>query len=119
MDLPHPPEMIDPPPHGRVFALPMRPLLGDCAPSGRIRLDALARWLQDVAFADIEQAGVEAEAIWVVRRTRLRVERFPRFGERVQVETFASGIGRMWAERRTRVRPLKHGEDSVAGPLTG
>ena len=98
--------MVEPPAPGRVFGLPMRPLLADCAPSGRIRLDALARWLQDVAYADIEDAGIESAAIWVVRRTRLLVQGFPRFGERLRVETFASGIGRMWAERRTTVRPL-------------
>lgn len=79
----------------------MRPGLADCAPSGRIRLDALARWLQDVAYADVEDAGLEGAAVWVVRRTRMRVDRFPRFGERFTVLTFCSGIGRMWAERRT------------------
>jgi acyl-ACP thioesterase len=79
----------------------MRPGLADCAPSGRIRLDALARWLQDVAYADVEDAGVAESAVWVVRRTRMRVARFPRFGERLVVRTFCSGLGRMWAERRT------------------
>ncbi|HWD66034.1 MAG TPA: acyl-ACP thioesterase domain-containing protein [Solirubrobacteraceae bacterium] len=88
----------------------MRPGLADCAPSGRIRLDALARWLQDVAYADVEDAGLEGAAVWVVRRTRMRVDRFPRFGERFTVLTFCSGIGRMWAERRTTI--LGAGEDS-------
>src|SRR5204862_5361839 len=35
-----------------------------------------------------------------VRRMRIRVERFPRFGERVEGLTFCSGAGRLWAERR-------------------
>jgi acyl-ACP thioesterase len=85
----------------------MRPGLADCAPSGRIRLDALARWLQDVAYADVEDAGLQDAAVWVLRRTRMRVERFPRFGERCRVTTFCSGIGRMWAERRTTITPLE------------
>ncbi len=88
----------------------MWPGLADCAPSGRIRLDALARWLQDVAYADVEDAGLEAAAVWVVRRTRMRVDRFPRFAERCTVRTFCSGIGRMWAERRTTV--VRAGEES-------
>jgi acyl-ACP thioesterase len=88
----------------------MWPGLADCAPSGRIRLDALARWLQDVAYADVEDAGLEAAAVWVVRRTRMRVDRFPRFAERCTVRTFCSGIGRMWAERRTTV--VRPGEES-------
>lgn len=70
-----------------------------------MRLDAIARWLQDVAYADIEEAGLVDCAVWVVRRTRLRVERFPRFGEPFTVLTFCSGLGRMWAERRTAITP--------------
>ncbi len=70
-----------------------------------MRLDAIARWLQDVAYADIEEAGLVDRAVWVVRRTRLRVERFPRFGEPFTVLTFCSGLGRMWAERRTAITP--------------
>lgn len=96
-------ELIAPPERGRVFALNSRPGLADCAPSGRIRLDALARWLQDVAYADVEDAGLADSAVWVVRRTRLRVLRFPRFAERFTVRTFCSGLGRMWAERRTTI----------------
>jgi acyl-ACP thioesterase len=33
----------------------------------------------------------------------VRVTRFPRFGERLQLTTFCSGTGRMWAERRTSI----------------
>jgi acyl-ACP thioesterase len=90
----------------------MRPGLADCAPSGRARLDALARWLQDIAYADIEDAGVHGAAAWVVRKTRIRVERFPRFSERMTVRTWPSGLGRMWAERRTTIaRPGEAGVD--------
>ncbi len=39
----------------------------------------------------------------MVRRLRIRVERFPRFGEDLVVRTFCSGIGRFSAERRTTV----------------
>jgi acyl-ACP thioesterase len=87
----------------RVFELATRPGLADCAPSGRARLDALARWLQDVAYADVEDAGLQDAAAWVVRRSRLSVERFPRFAEHLNVRTYCSGLGRMWAERRTTI----------------
>jgi acyl-ACP thioesterase len=96
-------EMVAPPAGGRVFTQAMRPGLADCAPSGRIRLDALARWLQEIAFADVEDAGLAASAVWVVRRTRLLVSRFPRFAERCTLTTFCSGLGKMWAERRTTI----------------
>lgn len=90
-------------PEVRAFCHPRQPGFADCAPSGRVRLDALACWLQDVAYADVQDAGLERAAVWVVRRTRIRVNRFPRFGEHFQLTTFCSGIGRMWAERRTDI----------------
>jgi len=91
------------PADGRVFSQGLRPGLADCAPSGRIRLDALARWLQDVAYADVEDAGLAEHAVWVIRRSRVHVQRFPRFHERFELATFCSGLGRMWAERRTTI----------------
>lgn len=96
-------ELVPLPGSGRVFGAELRPGFGDCAPSGRIRLDGLARWLQDIAFDDVADAGLAYSAVWVVRRTRISVRRFPRFAEPCRVETFCSGFGRMWAERRTNV----------------
>jgi acyl-ACP thioesterase len=104
-------ELVAPPTHGRTFTQAMAPGFADCAPSGRIRLDALARWLQNIAYADVADAGLAESAVWVVRRTRMRVNRFPRFGESFSVTTFCSGLGRMWAERRTDIR--RAGEDAA------
>jgi acyl-ACP thioesterase len=88
---------------GRRFEQSLAVGLADAAPSGRVRLDAIARWLQDVALADVVDAGLGEAALWVVRRTRLAVARFPRFGETATIATFCSGTGRMWAQRRTTV----------------
>jgi acyl-ACP thioesterase len=96
-------ELVGRPPDGRVFERLVRPGFADCAPTGRMRLDGLARWLQDVAYADVEDAGLAEKSVWVVRRTRIDVRRFPRFGEEFELATFCSGMGRMWAERRTTV----------------
>jgi acyl-ACP thioesterase len=81
----------------------MRPGIADADAAGRCRLDAMARWLQDIAYADLVDAGFEGRGAWIVRRTRMRVERFPRFGEGLIVRTFCSGIGRFSAERRTSI----------------
>lgn len=101
---------------GRTFRFDRRPLLADCAPSGRARLDALARWMQDVAYADVEDAGLERVAVWVLRRHRIQVSRFPRFGERCVVSTFCCGIGRMWAQRRTTVTVAEPDSEAVSEP---
>lgn len=104
-----------PPAGARTFTDTARPGFADCAPSGRTRLDALARWLQDVAYADVADAGLAQAAVWVVRRTRISVARFPRFGEQFRLTTFCSGLGRMWAERRTTIKRLETGDRARAG----
>jgi acyl-ACP thioesterase len=107
-------ELVALPDRGRVFVEPpVRPGLADCAPAGRLRLDALACFVQDIAYADAEDAGLSRVAAWVVRRTRMRVGRFPRFGERLELSTFCSGLGRMWAERRTTISGDVAGEVEV------
>jgi acyl-ACP thioesterase len=106
-------ELVGRTPAGRVFEQLVRPGFADCAPSGRVRLDGLARWLQDIAYADVEDAGLADKAVWVVRRTRIRVDRFPRFGEQLELATFCSGMGKMWAERRTTVGLAGSGQSDV------
>jgi acyl-ACP thioesterase len=97
-------ELVAPPTEGRVFTDRARAGLGDVAPSGRVRLDTIARWLQDAAFADLLDSGVPDDGVWIVRRLRLRVERFPRMHESVSVATWCSGAGSLVAERRSTVR---------------
>jgi acyl-ACP thioesterase len=96
-------ELVPAPATGRTFEREVVPGLADATGSGRVRLDAIACWLQDVAYADIVDAGLAHRGAWVVRRTRLRVESFPRFGEPVTVRTFCSAAGRIAAERRTSI----------------
>ncbi|MGA9373069.1 MAG: acyl-ACP thioesterase domain-containing protein [Solirubrobacterales bacterium] len=89
---------------GRAYEREMRPGIADADAAGRCRLDAIARWLQDVAYADLIDSGFEGRGAWIVRRTRIRVDSFPRFGEELTIRTFCSGIGRFSAERRTSIR---------------
>jgi len=98
-----PAEFADEPADGRVYELAIRPGIADAPADGRVRLDAIARWLQDTAYADVIDAGFEERGMWIVRRQRIRVDAFPRFGEPVRARTFCSGLGRFSAERRTIV----------------
>lgn len=107
-------EIVAAPASGRVFERPLRPGLADAAPSGRVRVDALARWVQDLAYADVDDAGVVGESAWVVRRMRIRVDAFPRFGDHVAGRTWCSGGGRLWAERRVGFES-ESGRVEVAG----
>jgi acyl-ACP thioesterase len=107
-------ELVEHPAGGRVFEERLLPGIADAAGDGRVRLDAIARWLQEVAYHDLLDAGFEQAGVWVVRRSRLRVETFPRFGEHVTVSTFCSGLGRFSAERRTSIRGESAAVEAVA-----
>lgn len=96
--------LVAPRPGGRTYTADVIAGLGDCAPSTRVRMDALARWLQDVAYRDVGDAGLLEDGTWIVRRLRIRVEAFPRFDERCALTTFCSGVGAVLAERRTTIR---------------
>jgi acyl-ACP thioesterase len=95
---------------GRCFEGTRTIRLGDVDRWGRLRLDALARHLQDIATDDTRDAGVDdARTTWVVRRASVRADRWPRYLERVTLSTFCTGTGPRWAERTTVV----HGEDGA------
>jgi acyl-ACP thioesterase len=94
-----------PHPLGRRFEATRPVRLADADPTGRFRLDALARHLQDVATDDAVDAGLnDASIAWVVRRSAITIGHWPRYLERLTYSTFCSGVGARWAERRTSVR---------------
>ena len=53
--------------------------LSDVTPKGRARLDAIARYLQDIGNDDAVDAIGEEAAAWVVRRTTSRSSSSPCF----------------------------------------
>ena len=85
---------------GRIFTTELRVRLGDVDPTSRVRLDALARALQDVSSDDTADADPDDRMLWVVRRTSIEVHRPLRYRELVTASTWCSGLGSRWAERR-------------------
>jgi acyl-ACP thioesterase len=96
-------ELVPQPAAGRTYEAQLTPGVTDVTATGRARLDAMADWLQEVARQDLEAAEFGGQGVWIVRRTRIRVERFPAYGEQLALRTFCSGIGRFSAERRTTI----------------
>jgi acyl-ACP thioesterase len=94
----------------RRFTAERRVRLSDVTPKGRLRLDAVARYLQDVANDDAVDGIGDDAAAWVVRRTTLAVERFPVLREELTLATWASGVGSRWAERSTSITGAEGGE---------
>lgn len=73
----------------------------DVTTSGRLRFDALARYLQTVAEDDLADSGLLSRVVWLVRKCSIVVRTFPEMGDRVRLHTFCSGVGPRWAERTT------------------
>jgi acyl-ACP thioesterase len=95
-------EFLPPPEQGRRFVARRRVRLGDVNRANRLRLDAVARYLQDVASDDVDDiADRRVDGAWVLRRTALAMSGSPRYGDDVHLTTFCSGTGGRWAERRT------------------
>ena len=94
-------EFLPEPAAGRVYAGRRIVRSTDVTPAGRLRLDALARYLQTVAEDDLADSGLLGPAVWLVRRCSLQFRGLPAMGERVTLRTFCSGTGPRWAERTT------------------
>lgn len=109
-----PPELVPAPRAGRTHAGRRRVQPEETTPGGRLRLDAMARYLADVAGDDVEDAALEDPGVWLVRRTEIRVLRPPVLGEEVELVTFCSGTGPRWAQRRTSLRGGRGGEAEAA-----
>ncbi len=93
----------DRPTAGRVVTRTRSVRLGDVDARARLRLDAVARYLQDIATDDANDAAPDDAFGWVVRRTMIEVRRAAGLDEQLELSTFCAGTGRSWAERRTSI----------------
>jgi acyl-ACP thioesterase len=90
---------------GRVFRARRIVGLSDVDDAARLRLDTVARYLQDVASEDVTDAGWPPdEHVWVVRRTVLDVLEPFRDDRAIELETWCSGVAGSAAGRRTTLR---------------
>jgi acyl-ACP thioesterase len=96
-------DLVERPAAGRVFEGARRVRLADVSPAGRLRLDATARFLQDLSADDTADAALPDAEAWVVRKTVLEVHAFPRYLEALRLATWCSGTGSHWAERRISI----------------
>jgi acyl-ACP thioesterase len=94
--------MVPVPTLGRTFSQHRLVRLGDASPGGRLRFDALARMLQDIANDDANEVLANGQS-WVVRRVAIEVHNAASFGETLTLTTFCGGLGSRWAQRRTAV----------------
>ena len=89
----------------RRFTSQRRISLSDTGVTGRLRLDAIARYLQDAATEDWLDAGFDLDShVWVVRRTEVVLHEPFRPEDVVEVETWCSGVAGSAAARRYSLR---------------
>jgi acyl-ACP thioesterase len=77
--------------------------VADTDVSGRLRLDAIARFVQDIGADDVADAG-HPSAPWVVRRSIVEASTWPALHDRLDVATWCGATGKRWAERRVSFR---------------
>lgn len=89
---------------GRVFTRHRRVRASDVDAARRLRLDGTARYLQDVAYDDLNDAGFgQAHAFWVLRRSVVRVLRPAVFDEDVRLRSWCSGYASRWCTKRVTI----------------
>lgn len=94
-------DLVPQPPSGRTFRVGYRVRLSDADAAGRVRLDAVARYLQDAAIDDVAETDWGApEHLWVLRAVRIDVlSPFLADGE-VEIVTWGSSFSSLAAGRR-------------------
>ncbi|MGI8974503.1 MAG: acyl-ACP thioesterase domain-containing protein [Gaiella sp.] len=99
---------------GRTYAHQRRIRLADLDAQGRVRLDALARLLQDVAIEDVQETGWGTpHHLWFVRRILIHVEQ-PLLEDRaLELVTWCSGLSTIAAGRRWSVSGDRGGRVEV------
>ena len=92
------------PERGRTFTGRRRIRLADMDERGRLRLDAVARFLQDVAIEDVSETGWGTpEHLWFIRRIRIEVREPFLQDHEVALVTWCSGLAAIAAGRRWSV----------------
>lgn len=91
----------------------------ECGPTGNIKLQLLMDCLQDIAAEHAEKLGcgmedlMESKRIWVLSRLKIRILRFPKLKEELELLTYPSGHDRLSAFRQYRISC--GGEELVRG----
>ena len=102
------------PPAGRTFTAHRRVRLSDMDVHGRVRLDAVARFLQDIAIDDVQETGWGIpDHLWFVRRIRLEVREPLAADRELELVTWCSGVASIAAGRRWSVTGDRGGRVEV------
>lgn len=91
------------------YLLPSSVAFGDVDRENVITLQGVFKHLQEAAIAHASQFGAGAAAMaargetWVLKRMAVAIERYPRYGEPLRIETWSSGISGFKGYREFRI----------------
>ena len=92
------------PTQGRTYSTRRTIRLADMDARGRLRLDALARYLQDAAIEDVDETGWGMpDHLWYVRAMQVEVLEPPLADREVELVTWCNGLAAVAAGRRWSV----------------
>lgn len=84
----------------------------------RLSVPGMAKLFEELAWQHARRLGVDftegTEFFWVLSRMRVRVHRLPSWSEQIHLETWPSGIKRLFACREFRIRD-RDGIDLILG----
>jgi len=78
-------------------------------PRGEVRLTTLANYFQEIAYHHANELDFGYEVMkkrrtmWLLSRMKIRMDRYPVWNDRVMVETWPSGVDKLFAVRDFRV----------------
>jgi len=92
---------VAPPSSGRTFTVHRNVRLADMDGEGRLRLDAIARYLQDAAIDDVRETGWGLpDHLWFIRRVEIEIDAPFLDDTSVELVTWSSGMAAIAAGRR-------------------
>jgi acyl-ACP thioesterase len=93
-----------PDPHPDVFDRQWPLRVADIDATGRLRLDAACRHIQDIGQDQLRELGFEeTHPLWIVRRTMVDLIRPIEFQDMLRLRRWCSGTSNRWCEMRVRV----------------
>lgn len=102
----------------QAFATSWPVRLGDTDGHDRLRLDAVARYLQDIGFDHLDAVeDGDAHQAWIVRRTVIDVYEPIVFGDRAHLRRWADSLSNRWCDMRIQLKGERSGHIEAAAFL--
>ncbi|MFZ2175625.1 MAG: acyl-ACP thioesterase domain-containing protein [Rhodococcus sp. (in: high G+C Gram-positive bacteria)] len=96
------------PPRGQFFETSWPVRTGDIDAAKRLRLDGVARYLQDIGLDNLDAVdAADTHPLWIVRRTVIDVRRPAVWPERVHLKRWCSALSTRWTNMRVQIEGEK------------